>query len=164
MTIRNLRVISFIALLSLTAGRYALLRHAASDGVRILIPAAVRELPSKTDSCRADVHYFNIIPPAHVDGLSGTAVVRRADSGLVSFVRPWDKSVPLRPKEILLKWRVSRDADGRVRVNFAKPFFSECVSGEKLRRMHVKYAILKVGKSGRAALAGLADKNGESVF
>lgn len=161
MTIRKLRVISFIALLSLTAGRYALLRHAASDGVRILIPAAVRELPSETDSCRADVRYFNIIPPAHVDGLSGTAVVRRADSGLVSFVRPWDKSVPLRPKEILLKWRVSRDANGRVRVNFAKPFFSECVSGEKLR---LKYAILKVGKSGRAALTGLADKNGESVF
>ena len=33
-----------------------------------------------------------------------------------------------------------------------------------MRRTQIKYAVLKVGKSGRAALTALADKNGEEVL
>lgn len=170
MTKRRWRALFLILLLCLTAGRYVLLKRTVQNGVRILIPAAAQIERQTADFCLTDVRYFNIIPPAYIDGLSGTAVLRRADSGLAAFERPYDAKTPLRPKEILLQWRVARPADdssarqNRVRVDFAKTSLPACAADKKLRRTQIKYAVLKVGKSGRAALTALADKNGEEVL
>lgn len=161
----------FLLVLAGIFGRFSGLKHIFAKGTRVLIPVVAQSEKSNGFPYKIRLRYFNVLPPFETQGLSGTAVVRRDDSEKIEFVRAYDDSLPLRPKEMRLRWRIGRAFGTQAgllgaQVNFAAdelPVFSpETVAlfAECVHKADVRYAVVRVGKYGTPVLVGLADKNG----
>lgn len=144
--------------------RWMSIQHTAENGVRILVPVSITGFEKSAFSDFLKLRYHNFIPASEITGKQGIVVVSRSVGGHVHFERQFEKDVPLRPQELLLKYAIvyqpslfSKDSKSGIR--FAGSTF-KFKGKRKTAFKEVKYAVLNVNKNGNAVLVGLSDGNG----
>lgn len=164
----------------LIASVFVLVRHGENrrailrDGTEMLLPVYVRKTERSGRALQVRFHYYSLVPAAEIGTGGDTAVVHRHAGGRVSFVRMFDPSVPLRPREHLLRFRLSHKAGWSrstesSRVDFASDVFTLRSADKtdavlkRLKSAGVRFAVLKVDENGNAVLKGLADQNGVTL-
>lgn len=160
------RLIAFfcpLLILIVLAGRCFTGTLTVRSGVRLLLPASVRETGRDSFSDFARLRYYNFIPVPSLSDERGTIVVERLDDGRARFVSAlFDR--PLRPRELLLKYVIAPSPPFSAKtqgpdIRFSSDLlrFSET---KAFRPSAVRYAVVSVNNAGTAVLTGLADNNG----
>ena len=147
----TLVLISFVVLGILGTNQY--IRH---YGTTILVPL----YKGKVSDGIFSLNYRNMIPERQLKEENGTIVVYVNSFGVASFVRPFDKEEKIGFGEHLLNYHLYRKPGlypTKPKVYFASRFFK--ISNSNLAEKKASYAVLKVSKSGKAILIGLADSN-----
>lgn len=151
-------------------GRCFVYQNISKNGKQILVPVFVHAEKTNTFPYKVSLRYNNIIPASYIEKITGTIVVRRLHDGKIRFVRLNTHSLPLRPEEMLLRYRI-RQIPGihqnteKSQINFATdkyPLYTEKNLEKFLkqaRAIAVKYAVLKVDDKGKALLIGFTGQN-----
>jgi len=148
-----------VLILILLAARIAAERAVVTSGTPLLLPADVVKVDEKGPAKSVRLRYHTLLLPQDVSESGGKILVAKNKIGAVSFLSLYNPDIPLRPREYVLRYRVVFGEKPAVRFGADEITVPAGVPAEK-----TAYAVLKVSKSGRSALVGLADASGTILF
>lgn len=153
------KAVAFALISIILAVRIAAERAVLTFGSTLLLPVDVAKIDLKGTAKLVRLRYRTLLSPQDVSESGGIILVAKNKIGAASFVSLYNPQIPLRPREYVLRYRVVFGEKPAVRFGADKITVPAAVSAEK-----TAYAVVKVSKSGKSALIGLADANGTVLF
>lgn len=131
----------------------------AEKGTLLLLPVEAAVSGRDVLSGYIDLRYRVLIPPDVIAERRGVVVVSKDRNGQASFSSVYREDVPLRPREHLLGYIVSRRRDGSPEIRFSATRLR--TSKKDFRPETAAYAVVSADDRGHAVLTGLADAGGK---
>lgn len=155
----RLKVVAFSLIFIFLTVRIAAERTVVTSGSTLLLPVDIAKIDVRGTAKSVRLRYRTLLSPQDVSESGGTILVAKNKIGAASFVSLHNPQIPLRPREYALRYRVVFGENPAVRFGADIITVPAAVAAEK-----TAYAVVRVSKSGRTALIGLADANGTVLF
>lgn len=133
-------------------------------GISVFVPLYPMDLPEKPQRF-LPLKYRSFMPSTAILSETGKIVITvDPDTYHARFVRMHQPDLPLQPGEHLLSYRVRRSGgltshNTDTNLYFADDAFLIPQDETNMDYVHALFALLRVGKNGRAYLVGLADQD-----